>query len=277
MANQDDGFLREVEEEIRRERYEKIWREYGTFILIGAGLIVFGVLAYKYIENQRIEAAQTTGARYEEALGMVAAGKEGSAAAEFETIVKDGSGGYPALSRLQLAGALLKEDKKQEALAAYEALAADTSADKMLRDFAALQAASVQMGSAGFTEMENRLTPLMSDDNPWRFSARELLGVAAFQAGKPGSEVRTILAPLLVDQETPKTITDRVQIVLAQIASAELAKKADAAPEPEPAATPDATKAEGTSPDATPPAAAADAEKADDTSSDAKSPAAKKE
>jgi hypothetical protein len=275
MANQDDGFLREVEEEIRRERYEKIWREYGTFILIGAGLIVFGVLAYKYFESQRIGAAQTTGARYEEALDLVAAGKEGSAAAEFEKIVKDGTGGYPALARLQLAGALLKEGKKQEALAAYEGLAADASADKMLRDFAALQAASVQMGTAGFTEMENRLTPLMSEDNPWRFSARELMGVAAFQAGKPVSEVRTILAPLLVDEQTPKTITERVQIVLAQIASAELAKKAEAVPQP--AATTDAKKAENTSSDATPPAAAADAKPTEDQSSDATSPAAKKE
>lgn len=250
MANQEDGFLREVEEEIRRERLEKIWRKYGTYLLIAAGLIVFGVLGYKYLENRRIVAAQTTGARYEEALNLVAEGKEGSAAKEFENIAKDGTGGYPALSRLQLAGALLKEGKKEEALAAYEALAKDAAADKMLRDFAALQAATVRMGTADFTEMENRLTPLMSDDNPWRYSARELLGVAAYQAGKPGSEVRTIMTPLLVDQDTPKTISDRVQIVMAQIAAAELAKKAQASPQP--AAT--ETKAESAPAEGTPPA-----------------------
>jgi hypothetical protein len=250
MANQDDGFLREVEEELRRERMEKIWRAYGTYILIAAGLIVFGVLAYKYIENQRIVAAQTTGARYEEALGLAAEGKDGSAAKEFEEIAKDGTGGYPALAQLQNAGALLKEGKKEEALAAFDTLAKDGAADKMLRDFAALQAASVRMGTADFTEMENRLTPLMGEDNPWRYSARELLGVAAFQAGKPGSEVRTILTPLLVDQTTPQTITDRVQIVMAQIASAELAKKADASPPP-PATE---TKAESAPAEGTPPA-----------------------
>ena len=32
--------------------------------------------------------------------------------------------------------------------------------------------------------MQNRLTPLMSDTSPWRYSARELMGVAAFKAGK---------------------------------------------------------------------------------------------
>jgi len=231
MANQDDGFLREVEEELRRERLEKIWRQYGTYILIAAGLIVFGVLGYKFLENRRIVAAETTGARYEAALALASEGKEGSAAREFEAIAEDGTGGYPALARLQLAGALLKEGKKAEALAAYDALANDQGADKMLRDYAALQAAAVQLGEADFTEMENRLTPLMSEESPWRFSARELLGLAAFQAGKPGTEVRAILTPLLVDDKTPQTINDRVQIVLAQIAAAELASKAGSAPQ----------------------------------------------
>jgi hypothetical protein len=249
MANQEDGFFREVEEEIRRERIEKIWREYGTYLLIAAGLIVFGVLAYKYFENQRIAAAQATGARYEDALDLASEGKEGSAAKEFEVIAKEGTGGYPSLARLQLAGALLKEGKKEEALVAYEALANDGTSDKMLRDYAALQAASLRLGTADFTEIENRLTPLMGDDSPWRYSARELLGLAAFQAGKSGSEVRLILTPLLVDQQTPQTIADRVQVVMAQIAAAELAKKAEA-PQP----TPKETKAEGAPAEGTPPA-----------------------
>ena len=87
MANQEDGFLREVEEELRRERYERIWKEYGTFILAGAALIVVGVLGYKYVENRRITAAQTTGERYEGAMDLATAGKDGSAEKEFASII----------------------------------------------------------------------------------------------------------------------------------------------------------------------------------------------
>ena len=47
MANQDDNFLREVEEEIRRERFERLWKEYGTYFIAGAAVIVIGVLGYK--------------------------------------------------------------------------------------------------------------------------------------------------------------------------------------------------------------------------------------
>jgi hypothetical protein len=226
MAHQDDGFLREVEEELRRERLEKIWREYGTYILIVAALIVFGVLGYKYVETSRINAAQSTGQRYEEALELAADGKEGSATKEFETLAKEGTGGYPSLARLQLAGALLKDGKRSEALATFEALAKDSDADEMLRSYAALQVAALRLGQDDFTEMKNRLNPLMGDDSPWRYSARELLGLAAFKAGKT-DEARDLLTPLLVDPKSPQSINSRAQIVLAEIATAEIAKKAD--------------------------------------------------
>lgn len=236
MANQDDGFLRELEEELRRERLEKIWRQYGTYILIAAGLIVFGVLGYKFMEQRRIDAAETSGARYEDALALAADGKEGSAEKEFETIAKDGAGGYSSLAQLQLAGALLKQGKKAEALAAYEELA-KTGSDMLLRGYATLQAANLQVGEADFTEMENRLNPLMGDESAWRYSARELLGLAALKAGKP-DEARAILTPLLVDQKTPQTIAERAQILLAEIAESEITKKSASTPAaPKPATT----------------------------------------
>jgi hypothetical protein len=225
MAHQDDSFLREIEEELRRERYEKIWKQYGTYFLIAGVLIVFGVLGYKYMESSRIAAAQSSGQRYEDALTLAAEGKEGSATKEFETLAAEGTGGYRALARLQLAGALLKDGKKSEALAAYEALANDGGADELLRSYAALQVAALRLGEADFTEMQNRLNPLMGDESPWRYSARELMGLAAFKAGK-SDEARTLLTPLLVDQKTPQSINERVQIVLAEIATAEIAKKA---------------------------------------------------
>jgi hypothetical protein len=225
MAQQDDGLLREVEEELRRERLEKIWKEYGTYLLVAAVVVVLGVLGYKYWENRQITAAESAGAQYEDALLLLTDKKDGSAAKEFEKLATEGGGGYRSLAQLQLAGAQYKQGKKAEALATYEALSSDNRADAMLRGFARLQAAGLRIGDADFTEIENRLTPLMADDSPWRYSAREMLGLAAFKAGKT-TDARTILTPLFVDQATPQSITERAQIVMAEIAAGELAKKA---------------------------------------------------
>ena len=248
MAQQDDGLLREVEEELRRERLEKIWKQYGTYIIAGAAVIVLGVLGFKFWESHRLAAAQDTGARYEEALLLVNEKKDGSAEKEFEKIAGDGAGGYRSLAQLQLGGSLAKQGKKADALATYETLANDATADQMLREFAKLQAAGLRLGEADFTEMENRLTPLMADSIPWRYSARELLGLAAYKAGKT-TEARTLLTPLFIDQSTPQSISERAQIVMAEIAAGEIAKKADA---PAPAAAP--AKSESPPAATTPPA-----------------------
>jgi hypothetical protein len=117
MANQDDGLLREVEEELRRERLEKLWQQYGTYFIAAAVFVVLAVLGYKYWENSRMAAAEKAGARYEDALTLATQGKQGSATKEFENLAADGPAGYRTLSRLQLAGALVKEGKKTEALA----------------------------------------------------------------------------------------------------------------------------------------------------------------
>lgn len=258
MSQQDDGLLREVEEELRRERLEKIWKDYGTYVLAAAVAVVLAVLGYKYWESSRLAAAQDSGARYEEALLLLNDKKDGSAAKEFEKIATDGAGGYRSLAQLQLAGSQAKQGKKAEAIATYDALANDAGADEMLREFATLQAAGLRLGDVDFTEIENRLTPLMSENSPWRYSARELLGLAAYKAGRT-MDARTILTPLFVDRQTPQSISERAQIVMAEIAAGELAKKAESTP----ASATAPAKADTPSAAATPPATASPPAKKD--------------
>lgn len=234
MAQTEDDLLRQVEDELRRERLEKIWKQYGTYILAGAMLIVVAVAGYKFWENRRVAAAQASGANYEDALTLLNEKKDGSAEKEFEKLAGDGVGGYRALAQLQLAGLQARQGKKAEALATYDALASSSEGDVMLREFARLQAAGLRVGQVDFTEIENRLTPLMDDNSTWRYSARELLGLAAYKAGKT-TDARSILTPLLVDQQAPQTIVERAQIIMAEIAAAEIAKKAAEAPAPAPA------------------------------------------
>ncbi len=225
MADNNDNLLREVEEELRRERLEKLWRQYGNYVIGAAALIVIVVFGYKYLERVRLQAAEVAGAEYAAAMLLKSDGKNEDAAKAFEKLVTEGPTGYRALAQLQLAGLLNEQGKKGEALATYEALAKDRSADALLSGFAALQAASLRLSDADWTEMENRLNDLAADDSPWRYNARELLGLAAFKAGKP-DEARKIIEPLLADRKTPQGVIDRAQIVMGQIVATDLAKQA---------------------------------------------------
>lgn len=233
MVDKNDALFREVEEELRREQFQKIWKRYGTYIVALAALIVVAVAGAKLWEGQRIAASNAAGAEYEAATDLLADGKTEEAAKALQALAADGPKGYAALAALAEAGAYLKLDKRQEALAAFDKLAEASSTDRLLADFARIQAASLRLGEADFTEMENRLKPLVADGNPWRFTARELLGTAALKAGKR-DEARTILTPLLADPGLTRSASERIERLMAELAGSELAAQPanDTAPPP---------------------------------------------
>jgi hypothetical protein len=232
MVDKNDALFREVDEELRREQFAKLWDRFGIYFIGLAVAVVVAVAGAKLWESQRLAAANAAGAEYEAAVALATSGKTEDAAKAFEAIGSSGPAGYAALARLSEAGAYLKLDKRAEALAVFDKLADDRSADPLLPNFARLQAASLRLGEADFTEMQNRLKPLTADDSPWRFTARELLGTAALKAGKL-DEARATLAPLLADPGLGQGANERIGRLMAKLATAELA----GTPSPAPAAS----------------------------------------
>ena len=224
MSDTDDSLLREINEDLRREQIAKLWDRYGVVLLTGVGLLIAIVLGYQYWQRSQIATAQEYGAKYTEALQLARDGKNDEALKTLKEIANSAPKGYAVLARLKLAASLAKTGKTAEAVKAYEAIIADGGADKLLADYARLRAAGLRLGEADWTEMQNRLTPLTAKDSAWRFSASELLGLAAMQAGET-ARAREEFSKLLADRLTPRSIRTRVTILMGMIAQRELAAK----------------------------------------------------
>lgn len=239
-----EAFDREIEEELRRDQIEKIWKQYGNHILAAAAVVVLGVGGWKVLESRKIAAANAAGARFEAATVLAEQDKSAEAQAAFAAMSKDAPVGYRALSNMRLAMGELKAGRTAEALAAYEAVAAAEGTDRLLAEYARLQIASLKVDTADWTELENRLTPLLGEKSPWRYSARELLGVAAWKAGRT-EDARTAFEQLLADRRVPGSIAERARVLMDTIVAAELAKTStgpSAPPSATPAAEPAAPK-----------------------------------
>ncbi|MFA5956442.1 tetratricopeptide repeat protein [Hyphomicrobium sp.] len=241
MAENDDGLLREVREEIRREQMYKIWQRYSSLIVGAAALIIVGVAGYQYLEKRRIASAEAGGAEFTAAETLNDDKKKDEAEKAFKAIADSGPAGFAALAKLRLAGTAAKDGKIADAVATYDSLAKQAGGDDLLKSFAQLQAASLRMADADYAEMQNRLAPLAGDDQPFTKSARELLGIAAYKA-KKYDEARKYLEPLLIDPNASQDIQERVKIVMGELAAAEVAANtppAPAAATAPPAATPE--------------------------------------
>ena len=239
MVDKNDPLLRELGEEMRREQVQKIWEQYGTYILGVGVLIVVLVGGFKAWESRQKSVAEASGAQYEAAAELASTGKVDAAQRAFDEIAVSGPAGYAALAELTLAGSHLKAGRRSEALATFEKLANGGTGDPLIQSYAALQAAALRLGEADFAEMQDRLAPLAADGAPWRYNARELLGMAALKAGKL-SEARASFAPLLTDPNVPDSMLERVRRAMADIASTEVEKAPPAAAAPPAAPAPPA-------------------------------------
>jgi len=222
MVDRNDTLLREVDEELRRERMEKFWNRYGTYVLAAAGLFVFLVGGFKYLEARDKAAAEAAGTQFESAVALAKSGKADDANAAFSALASSDNAGYAALAELKMAGALVKAGKPQDALTAFDKLAKKPGVDPLITGFAQLQGAALRAGEADFTELKNRLTPLMADGSAWK--------MAAIKAGKL-IEARIALAPLLADPRLSRTASERIRTAMSAIAAMESSKPSAAAPE----------------------------------------------
>lgn len=227
--------LREAQEEVRRDQMEKLWKAYAPYI-VGGALVVLAVIGgYQFTKQRAAEAAAKAGDAYARATQSGAEGKLADARKSFTEMAKSGSGGYQALAAMQGADAAIKAEKPNEAVALLDQLANDSSADPILRDAARIKAATLRVDTAPWTEIQNRLTPLQDASSPWRFSARELFGLAAFKAGKY-AEAKQSFQALIGDPQAPPSLRQRAEVVISQIIAAELAAKVPANVSPDPKA-----------------------------------------
>lgn len=203
----------EVDEDLRREKFEKLWDKYGVFALLGALCIVGAVAAYQGYSMWQTSRANQSGTAYNRAAELATEGKHADAIASLSAIAKEAPGGYPLLANLQMAAVKVQAGQKAEAVALYDSVAA-TATDPALKDFARIQAATLRVDEADAAEMSRRLEGLNADNNPWRYSAQELLGLSAFRSGNTDESVKMFSA-IQRDPHAPAEMRKRAEVMLA--------------------------------------------------------------
>ena len=211
--------FREVDEDVRKARYLKLWKAYGPYAIAVAAVIALGVAGGagwdRYQESQR----EADGLRFAEALQVAQEGRHAVAAAAFAELGASASGGYRTFSRFQEAAARARDGDPAAAVAIYDGIAADRGAEDAFRDLASLLAVLQLIDSAGADEIDRRLEPLLGEDGAWRYSARELSALVAQKRGDV-TGARETFAALVADSGAPNGVRARAAEMLAALGGA---------------------------------------------------------
>jgi len=203
--------FREVDEEVRRERLQQIWNRYGHVLVALALLIVIGVGGWRASQWWQAKKSAELGSQFEAALVLSEQNKHDEAQAAFDKIAAEGASAYRMLARFRAAQELARHDA-DGAVRAYAALAADSGIGQVMQDLAAIRAGLILVDSASYDDLRARLEPLTASDRAFRHTARELLALGAWRAGRDG-DVKHWVDIIMTDAESPAAVRTRAEML----------------------------------------------------------------
>jgi len=209
--------FREVDEEVRRERLNKLWQQYGNYIVAACVVIVLAVAAWRGYDWWQTKKAGEGGAAFESAVMLAEAGKHQEADAAFAKLAVDGTAGYRVLARLRAAAELAQTDKKA-AVSTYDEIAGDKNAGQVIQDLAAVRAGFLLVDGAPYSEIRTRLEPLTAADRVFRHTVREILALSAWKAGDMMA-ARQWAEMIITDPQTPASTRSRAEVLTELIAA----------------------------------------------------------
>jgi len=218
-----ESFFREVSEDLRNERFKQLWERFGIVVIALVVILILGTAAYvgyNYWQGQR---AAKSGDQFLAALRL-GDSKPADALKSLETIEKNGTGDYPVLARMRAASILAGQGKAKEAIAAYEQIGNDTGIPQVVRDAAHIRAGFLLVDHGTFDNVADQVQPLSDAGNPFRHSAREALGLAAWKAGDMKT-AKKWLDMIVADEQAPTNISNEAQMLLGLIKAGDKPEK----------------------------------------------------
>ena len=184
-------------------------------MISAAVAIILAVTAWAGYSSWSEGRANASGDRFLAALDQARAGNADEALKGLTALEADGTGAYPLLARFRAATLTAAKDPKA-AIAAFDAVASDSTGAEPLRDIAKLRAAYLLVDHGTYVEVAQRAESLSADGNPMRYSALEAMGLAAYKAGD-NANAQKLFETITADTSAPDGVASRATILLSLI------------------------------------------------------------
>lgn len=188
MANQNDHFIDEVTEDLRRDRLFLAMRRYGWIAVLLVLALVAGAAWREYARARDAAAAQAFG----DAILAAEQAEDAAARAQALGSVPAANDAQAVLRDILAANALAEAGSLAEAAQRYDAAATAAGGNAVIRDLAALKSVIVQGADMDPATRDAALTRLSAPGAPYELIALELKAVALSGAGRKDDAVTLI-------------------------------------------------------------------------------------
>lgn len=211
-TDSSETFLREVDENLRRDQLRDTAKRYGGWIAAGVVLFLLAIGGWLYWQDRQRAASAADSEELAAIYKDIGGGKMDAAAPRLDVLAAK-SGDVTRASALFTAAAIaLEKSDRQTAIAKYRAILDDKDLPDPYRDLALVRVTALEFDTLKPDEVVARLQPLTKAGEPWFASAGELTAAALIKQNKR-AEAGRLFAAIAADRSAPDTSRARaVQI-----------------------------------------------------------------
>lgn len=173
MVENNESFFQEIEEDVRLERLEKLWKQYNTPII--TGVVAFAVLISGglYWNHSHKEHKNSLSQQYSDALVKISKGNNEEGLSLLDGLKNEK--GYGALAMLMKASVLAKQKETlPQALEIYKEVSQNSSYDKNFNKLGTLMLSYNEFDTHEADKVRENLEILKDINNPWQALGIEL-------------------------------------------------------------------------------------------------------
>lgn len=206
--NTDAAFLREVDEELRRDQLTKAWRSYGKVAIVAVVLALVAFGGWLVWRSQQLTSAgeqgETLSTAYEDVLGA----HPEAAQEKLTKLAGSNIEGYRALALMSQADILLQKNDLRGAATKFSQVATDASVGQPFRDLALIRQTTAEFDTLKPEVVIGRLRGIAVKGNPWFGSAGELVAISYLRVNRRDL-AGTLFAQIARDPNMSETMRQR--------------------------------------------------------------------
>jgi hypothetical protein len=203
-----ESFVREVDENLRRDQLRDAAKSYGKWIIALLILLLAAVGGYLYWQDRQQKQAIEQGEALSGALDKAGSGNLKAAQAELTPLAGSSNDVVRASAELARAALALRQNDRKTAIEIYRRLAADDGLPQAYRDLATVRGTMTEYDSLKPDQVIARLSPLAVQGKPFFGTAGEMVALAMLAKGDRNGAGQ-LFARIAADRQVPQTIRSR--------------------------------------------------------------------
>lgn len=206
--NDSDTFVREVDEELRREQLTSFMTRYGKWVIAGVVLLLAAIGGYIWWQNRQETQAGEASEKLVQVIEQLEQNNARAASPTIDELAGNSRDAYRLAALFARANAQISTNAIPAAVQTLGTIAGDEGAPQPYRDAATIRQVQLQFDSLPPAQVIQRLQPYAQPGNPWFGTAGEMVGIAQMRLQRWPQAAQTF-GNLARDPNVPESIKAR--------------------------------------------------------------------